>query len=67
MTQNRAFLLTIPILLGVEAGIFYALAALGARGRTVVAVEMLWLVLAVVLVCLFVDRFEAHGSDDSGD
>jgi nitrate/nitrite transporter NarK len=67
VTPNRAFVLTIPFLLGVEAGIFYGLAALGAGGRTVVAVEMLWLVVAVFLACLFMGRYEHEGSDDRGD
>jgi hypothetical protein len=67
MTPNRAFALSIPVLLAVEAGIFYGLAGLGAGGRSVVAVEMLWLVVAVFLTCLFMHRYEHEGSDDSAD
>ena len=67
MTPNRAFVLTIPVFLAVEAGIFYALVGLGAGGRTIVAVEMLWLVVAVFLAGLFMHRYEREGSDDRGD
>ena len=63
----------IPVLLTVEAGIFYALAGLGAGGRTVLAVEMLWLVVAILLAHLFAScttsimGADNYGSDDSGD
>ena len=67
MTPNRAFLLAVPVVLGVETGIFYALAALGANGQTAVTVEIVWLCLAVVLASLFVGHFEHEGSDDHGD
>lgn len=67
MTPNRAFVLSIPVLLAVEAGIFYGLAGLGVGGRAVVAVEMLWLVVAVFLNGLFMHRYEHEGRDDSAD
>jgi hypothetical protein len=67
VTPNRAFLLAIPIVLAVETGIFYALAALGANGQTAVTVEIVWLCLAVVLTSLFVGHFEHERSDDRGD
>jgi uncharacterized membrane protein len=64
VTPNRAFLLAIPFVLAVETGLFYALAALGANGQLAVAVEMIWLVVAVFLTVLFVGHFEHEGSDD---
>ena len=64
MTPNRAFLLAIPFVLAVEAGIFYGLAALDANGQLAVAVEMIWLLVAVFLTLLFVGRYEREGSDD---
>jgi fatty acid desaturase len=67
MTPNRALLLAFLVFLAVEAGIFYALAALGANGRTVFGVVMVWLVVGVILTVLFVDHFEHEGSDDRGD
>jgi uncharacterized membrane protein len=67
VTPNRAFLLAIPFVLAVETGIFYALAALDADGQLAVTVEMIWLCVAVVLVCLFMGRYEHEGGDDSGE
>jgi hypothetical protein len=66
MTAPRAFILAMCIAFAIEAGIFYGLAALGANGELVVAVEMVWLCVAVLLTLLFVDRFESdehHGKD----
>lgn len=67
MTPNRAFLLAIPFVLAVEVGLFYALDAVGANGQMAVAVEMIWLVVAVFLTVLFVGHFEHEGSDDRAD
>jgi hypothetical protein len=67
VNPNRAVLLAVPVFFAVEAGIFYALAALGANGRTVIAVEMIWLVLGVALTVLFAHRYEHERSDDHGD
>ena len=66
MTAPRAFILAICVALAIEVGIFYGLAALGANGELVVAVETVWLCVAVVLTLLFVDHFEPdehHGKD----
>jgi hypothetical protein len=67
VTPNRAILLAVPVVLAVEVGIFYALAALGTNGQTVVTVEMIWLCVAVVLASLVIGRFEDEGGDDRGD
>jgi hypothetical protein len=65
MNPYRAFILAMAAALAVEAGIYYLLAGLGANGQLVVAVEMIWLCVAVVLTLLVVDHFD-HSEDERG-
>jgi hypothetical protein len=58
MTQTRAFILVMALALAVEAGIFYSLAGLGAEGELIVAIEMIWLCVSVLLVASVVGHFE---------
>jgi hypothetical protein len=67
MTANRALILAIACALAVETAIYYSLPLLGANGSFVLAIELIWLCVAVVLGLLFVDRYEHEGSDDRGD
>jgi len=47
VTANRAFLLAIPFVLAVEAGIFYGLAALGANGQLAVETGIFYALVAL--------------------
>jgi hypothetical protein len=58
MTQTRAFILLMAAVLAVEAGIFYSLVGLGADGELIVAIEMIWLCVSVVLAASVVGHFE---------
>ena len=55
MTWVRPFILIMVLALAVEAAIFYSLAALGASGELVSAIELIWLCVVVFLTALLVD------------
>jgi hypothetical protein len=52
--------------IAIEAGIFYGLFGLGANEDPVVAVEMIWLVVAVILGLIVMEHFEPQ-RDEHGD
>jgi hypothetical protein len=67
MVSYRALFSVMAATLAIEAGIFYGLFGLGANEDLVVAVEMIWLVVSVILGLIVMEHFEPHRNRHPAD